>query len=188
MTIDAMPKAGENSLRFQVVTTLEELMHVFAIRAITWMEEKEMPADHAMDENDYQCTHVLAYSGDEPVGCLRIRWFRDFAKIERSTYRKSHRNIRTIIRAAKFVFSHIARKGYSTVVTHAEPEYAELWTKMLGFQRIEKPAAEYFGISFVELSKELPPDPCAITLQDSVEVLYRPEGKWDRPAKYEARQ
>ena len=39
-----------------------------------------MPAQHEFDGNDYQATHIIVYSGDEPIGTLRIRWFKDFAK------------------------------------------------------------------------------------------------------------
>jgi hypothetical protein len=76
------------------------------------MEDNGMPADHSLDGNDIQATHVVAYARDEPVGALRIRWFKDFAKLERSAFRRSHRNPRCLRLAAQFVFGHIARKGY----------------------------------------------------------------------------
>ncbi|MGC9955131.1 MAG: hypothetical protein ABSD21_12755 [Rhizomicrobium sp.] len=178
---------GNNSLRFQVVTKMDQLVHVFAIRAICYMEDAGMPADHSIDGNDLQATHIVAYSADEPVGALRIRWFKDFAKIERSAFRRSHRNPRYLRLAAQFVFNHIARKGYRLVVTHAEPQYAEVWKRILGFEQApDKPAANYFGKPFVELFKELPIPENAITLDSSVAVLYRTEGEWDVPAKYEA--
>ncbi len=31
---------------------------------------------------------MIVYAGDEPVGTLRIRWFKDFAKIERTAFRE----------------------------------------------------------------------------------------------------
>ena len=50
------------------------------------------------DGNDYQATHVIVYSGDEPIGTLRIRWFKDFAKFERTAFRKAYRNIHVLKR------------------------------------------------------------------------------------------
>ena len=72
-----------NQIRCEVVTTYEQMLHAYAIRSICFMEEHGVKARQTFDGNDYQSTHMIAYAGDEPVGTLRIRWFKDFAKIER---------------------------------------------------------------------------------------------------------
>src|SRR3954467_10077268 len=110
-----------NSLRFTIVATPEEWVHTCAVRSICFLDEHGAQAKWLFDGNDYQCTHVLAYDGDEPIGTGRIRWFKDFAKIERTSFRKEHRDIRTLKEFAEFGFEHIRRKGYTRVITHAGP-------------------------------------------------------------------
>ena len=178
---------GHNALRIEIVTKLEQIMHVMAVRAICYMEDTTFPANQAFDGNDFQCTHVVAYLQDEPVGACRIRWFKDFAKIERTAFRKSHRSIPYIKQMATFTFAHIARKGYGVAMTHASPLFARLWRMHFGFRDVPgKPAVEYHGEKYIELVRQLDIPSNVITSDTEVAVLFRTEGEWDTPAKYEA--
>ena len=94
----------------------------------------------------------FGYDGIEPIGTMRVRWFKDFAKIERTAFRKSHRNIPNIKIVANFTFNHIARKGYPLAITHASPIYARLWRMHFGFKDVPgKPPVEYHGEKYLEL-------------------------------------
>lgn len=175
-----------NAIHAELVTTMERLQHVYAIRAICFMEEHGVAAGLAMDGNDLQATHVVIYDGEEPFGAVRIRWFKDFAKLERMAFRKEYRNPRYIKVMAKFVFAHIARKGYAKIVTHAAPAYARLWRILLGFQETGKAPALYTGHEpYVELVKEVEVPENAITMESDAMVLFRTEGAWDTVSKYE---
>lgn len=179
---------SHNQIRTQVVTTQEQLLHAYAIRAICFVEEHGVPAHHEFDGNDYQATHVIVYSGDEPVGTLRIRWFKDFAKLERTSFRKAYRNTHVLKAFAYFVFDHVARKGYDKVITHAQPKYARLWRMILGFRNAEGKKPVYFEgheEPYIELVKELTPPPNAISENTDAIVLFRTEGFWDAPSRYE---
>ena len=113
---------GHNQIRCEIVTTYEQMLHAYAIRAICFMEEHGVKAQQTFDGNDYQATHVIAYSGDDPIGTLRIRWFKDFAKFERTSFRKAYRNTQTLRALSFFVFDHVSRKGYDKAITHAQPK------------------------------------------------------------------
>jgi hypothetical protein len=176
---------GHNSLRAEVVTTMEQLVQVFALRSLGYMEETVMPFDHAYDGNDLQATHLIAYDVSEPVGTMRIRWFKDFAKLERTFFRKTHRGIPNIKVLLDFAFAHIARKGYSMAITHASPLYARLWRMHFGFQSVAKEPARYHNETYYELVKYLDVPSDAIVPETAAKILYRVEGKWDEPAKYE---
>ncbi len=126
----------DNLIRAEIVAPPEQLLHAFAIRAICFMEEHGVAARQTFDGNDYQATHIIVYAGSEPVGTARIRWFKDFAKMERTSFRKEWRNPRIIKRCAEFIFDHISRKGYDKVITHAKPIYARLWRALLGFKQV----------------------------------------------------
>lgn len=178
-----------NQIRPEIVTTYEQLLHAYAIRAICFMEEHSIPAQHEFDGNDYQATHVIAYSDDEPIGTLRIRWFRDFAKFERTAFRPAYRNTRILKIVADFSFDHVARKGYDRVITHAQPKYARLWRMIFGFKNVEGKKPIYFdghADPYIELVKDLTPPANAISVRTDSAVLFRTEGFWDAPSKYEA--
>jgi hypothetical protein len=180
---------NHNQIRCEVVTTQEQLLHAYSIRAICFMEEHGVPAQHEFDGNDYQATHLIAYSGAEPIGTIRIRWFKEFAKFERTSFRKAYRNMHTLKAAADFAFDHVARKGYDKVITHAQSKNARLWRIMLGFRNAEGKKPIYFdghGEPYIELVKELTPPANAISVSTDSVVLFRTEGFWDAPSKYEA--
>ena len=182
----AVADVGHNSFRVEVVKSMDQLIQIFALRAICFMEDTGLPYDHAFDGNDLQATHIVGYDGTEPVGTMRVRWFKDFAKIERTAFRKSHRSIPNIKLVANFTFTHIARKGYPVAMTHASPLFARLWRMHFGFRDAGKPPVEYHGEKYFELIRQLDIPECAITPATDVAVLFRTEGEWDTPAKYEA--
>lgn len=180
---------NHNQIRSQVVTTQEQLLHAYSIRAICFMEEHGVPAHHEFDGNDYQATHVIVYSGAEPIGTLRIRWFKEFAKFERTSFRKAYRNLHTLKAAADFAFDHVARKGYDKVITHAQSKYARLWRMILGFKIAEGKKPIYFdghAEPYIELVKDLTPPANAISANTDSVVMFRTEGFWDAPSEYEA--
>jgi hypothetical protein len=177
-----------NLIRAEIVTTYEQLLHAYAVRSICFMEERGVKAKHEFDGNDYQATHVIVYSGDEPIGTLRIRWFKDFAKFERTSFRKAHRNVPVLKMSAQFAFDHVARKGFDKVITHAQPTYARLWRVLLGFKVAQgKPAVHFAGHGepYIELVKELTVPANAISESTDSLVLFRTEGFWDVPSEYE---
>jgi hypothetical protein len=180
---------SHNQIRTEVVTTYEQLLHAYAIRSICFMEEHGVKAQQTFDGNDYQATHMLVYAGDEPVGAQRIRWFKDFAKIERTAFREAYRNTHVLKASSHFVFDHIARKGYDKVITHAQPKYARLWRIVLGFKNAEGKPPFYFDghpEPYIELVKELSPPENAISLHTDTAVMFRIEGFWDAPSPFEA--
>jgi hypothetical protein len=178
---------SDNDIRILVVTTAEQFVHAMAIRAICFMEDTGLTADQAIDGNDYQATHILAYVGQEPVGATRIRWFRDFAKIERTAFRAAYRSTRILRRCSDFIYSHVSKKGYQVLVTHAQPQYAMIWERVFGFERAEgRPLLVTEGQEpYIELVKRLSPSPDAITLDVHPKVLWRIEGHWETPSAFE---
>lgn len=179
----------DNLIRAEIVTTPEQLLHAYAIRAICFMEEHGVAARQTYDGNDYQATHIIVYAGDEPVGTARIRWFKDFAKMERTSFRKAWRDPRTIKKCAEFIFEHISRKGYDRVITHAKPKYARLWRAMLGFRSAPGKEPLIFDghdEPYLELIKDLTPPDNAISSDTDVATLFRVEGFWDARSEFEA--
>jgi hypothetical protein len=184
---DSIP-AGHNSIRVEVVTTFEQLLHCQAIRAICFMEEHGVKAMQTFDGNDYQATHIIVYADGEPIGTVRVRWFKDFAKFERASFRKTWRHPAIIKRAAFFVFEHCARKGFDRVVTHAKPVYARLWRGLLGFRPVQgKEPLMFAGHDepYLELERRLDIPGNVIDSTAPASVLFRIEGHWDHASEFE---
>lgn len=189
--LEVKRNSGHNSIRFAIVQTQEQMLDALSIRAICFMEDEGVSARQSFDGNDFQATHALVYSGDEPIGAIRIRWFKDFAKLERTAFRKAYRNPRILRDFAEFVFAHVARKGYTKVITHAKPLYARLWRQMLRFETVPgKPPVLFAGHEepYVELVKYLTPPDNAITAETDPTVLFRVEGQWDEASRFESGQ
>jgi hypothetical protein len=182
------PVEGFNHIRVEVVTKYDQLLHALAVRAICFMEEHGVPATQNFDGNDYQATHFVAYANDEPIASARLRWFGDFAKMERSCIRKAYRDPRILKHFAQYIYEHVARKGYSKIITHAKPAYAVMWRRALGFAVVEDKAPMSFDGDrepYLELVKHLEPHPRRISSSEDIAVLFRVEGQWDTPSQFE---
>lgn len=189
MTEISTKQQGHNSVRFEIVQNQEQMLDALSIRAIVYMEDEGMAARLAFDGNDFQATHVIGYSGDEPFAAIRIRWFNGFAKLERMAMRKAYRSPRVLKSFLDYVFEHVARKGYAIALTHAAPVYARLWCKLFRFEQVNHKAPAYFKgheEPFLELVKHLEVPANAITNETDVQVLYRIEGAWDKPLEHES--
>ncbi len=81
----------------------------------------------------------------------------------------------------------MARKGYPRVITLAEPKYAAVWTRMLGFKPLNDrpPTLSGDGEPFIELVKELTVPSDAISIDTDAGMLFRVEGYWQIPSAFE---
>jgi hypothetical protein len=165
---------SDDDIRIQVVTTAEQFMHAMAVRAICFMEDTGLTADQIIDGNDYQATHILAYVKQEPVGVTRLRWLRDFAKIERIAFRPAYRTTRILRHCSDFISDHVSRKGYALLVTHVEPQYARFWQRVFGFERSEgRPLILAPGHEpYIELIKRLSPASHNMTSEARPQMLF----------------
>jgi predicted GNAT family N-acyltransferase len=176
----ALPRAA---VSVTVARTIDDLMQAIAIRSMVYMGEQFCPYDEEFDGNDLAgATHLIARIGREPVGVVRLRWFADFAKLERLTVAPSCRGgavPRALLDAA---FELAAQKGYRQVMGHTQVRLAPVLMR-LGKVKI-RPNRKRFRFSdheYVETVRELTPPKDAITIDCDPLVLLRPEGAWDRP-------
>lgn len=178
-SVQRLPEDGE--LGITVVHRLDDLLKVMSIRAATYIAEHNCPHAEEFDGNDFTATHLLGYVGSEPAGCLRIRYFAEFAKLERLAVVEKFRETRLTFRLIKAGIAFCRTKGYRKLYGHAEPRVAKLWERF-GFRaRTSDPTFGFSDLQFVEGDLELPPSPDALTNFSDPYVLIRPEGQWDRP-------
>ena len=181
--------AGHNQIRAEIVTTYEQLLHAYAVRSICFIEENGMKAQQMFDGNDYQATHVILYSGDEPIGALRIRWFKGFAKFERFALRKAYRDNRDLKSTSQDSRS-ITSPAKDTTRSSLTPcRCMRGCGRYFWVQERRRQEAGLFrraSTSHVkELVKEITPPLNAISEHTDVAVLFRTEGFWDAPSEFE---
>jgi predicted GNAT family N-acyltransferase len=176
----ALPR---EAVSVSVAHTLDEVMQAIAIRSVVYMGEQSCPYEEEVDGNDFAgATHLIARVGREPVGVVRMRWFCDFAKLERFTVAPAYRGgsvPRALLDAA---FDLAARKGYRKVMGHTQARLAPV---LIRYGRVKvrkgRPAFSFSDHEYVETERELQPPDGAITIDTDPLVLLRPEGAWDTP-------
>jgi predicted GNAT family N-acyltransferase len=174
------PTANPADVRVVAVTTSEQLEQVRAIRAIVFMGEQRCPYSEEFDGNDHCATHVLGFVNGEPAGCARIRYFGDFAKIERLSVLAQYRRGDLKYKLVRFVEDLASRKGYRLLYGHPQKRILKFWTK-LGYEEMPRNTEFHFSDhDYTEMRKTLEPHAEAFTLHGDPMVLIRPEGNWDR--------
>ncbi|CAN5318891.1 hypothetical protein BH11PSE4_BH11PSE4_33280 [soil metagenome] len=174
-------RASRNTISVTVVHSIEDLMRVIAIRSAVYIGEQECPYLEEFDGNDFSSTHLLAYVGHEPVGCLRIRYFADFAKIERLAVRKEFRKLRIAPQLVEAAIELCHVKGYQRLYGHAHKRLIRFWSSF-GFSTFEGGQKLVFSdFDYVEMQRITERRPNAITIGVDPYLLIRPEGQWHIP-------
>ncbi|HJT42335.1 MAG TPA: GNAT family N-acetyltransferase [Rhizomicrobium sp.] len=175
-----VPNSGEKNIGITVARTFDDLMRVAAIRNSVYIGEQECPFAEEYDGNDLSATHLLAYIGDEPVGCLRLRFFADFAKFERMAIRKEYRKSRAAIQLARAGFKFCQKKGYRHAYGHIQEKLVPFWSRF-GFRVRENSRRILFSDhEYIEIVADIEPDLHAINIGSDPYVIIRPEGTWHR--------
>jgi predicted GNAT family N-acyltransferase len=166
-----------------VVRSLDELMQVWTVRSLVFIDEQNCPYAEEFDGNDLAgATHLLARIDGEPVGVLRIRWFADFAKIERIAVRSTQRSGDAASALVETALSMAARKGYRKALGHIQARLLKYWQRRAGVsQRPGRPRFSFSDYDYVEVERALTPPANAIGPHSPALVLLRPEGDWDKP-------
>lgn len=177
---DFMP--GAAAVRVRVVHTLEDFQKIVALRALIYMAEQDCPYDEEFDGNDLAgATHLLAEIGSEPVGCMRVRWFCDFAKVERSCVRPDYRSHRIGWKMMDAAIDLIRAKGYRQVLGHAQEHLVGYWERYGLLPRKDRDSFAFSDRAYREVLGVFEPRADALHLDIDPLVLDRPEGAWDRP-------
>jgi len=179
---DPLPRyPQDDEVAITVVHRFDDLFKVLAVRAATYVAEQDCPQAEEFDGNDFTATHLLGLLGSEPAGCLRIRYFADFAKIERLAVIARFRSSPLAFQLIKAAIAFCRAKGYRRLYGHAEPRVVKLWERF-GFRpRTREATFSFSNLDFVEGDLELESDPEALTATSDPYVLIRPEGQWSRP-------
>ncbi len=172
---------GDDEVSITVVRSIEDFMRVVTIRSATFVAEQDCPYAEEFDGNDFSASHLLSYVGNEPAGCLRIRYFADFAKLERLAVRHEFRNRSMGTKLMRAGVELCRMKGYRRIYGRAQKDLLGYYENM-GWRRLEGSAEFFFSdYPYIEIVLDTEPSPDAIKLGVDPYVLMRAEGRWDRP-------
>lgn len=174
-------KNPDRAIAVTVVRSMEDMMRVISIRSAVYIGEQECPYLEEFDGNDFSSTHLLGYIGNEPAGCLRIRYFADFAKIERLAVRKEFRKQRISPQLVEAAIELCHAKGYQRIYGHAQKRLVKFWSQF-GFSTFEGGQELVFSdFDYVEMQMNTERRPNAISIGVDPYLIIRPEGQWHRP-------
>jgi predicted GNAT family N-acyltransferase len=170
----------QDPVTVEVVRSMDEMARVIAIRGAIYMSEQRCPFEEEFDGNDFTATHLICHKDREPVGCIRIRYFADFAKLERLAVRHEGRGSGLAGRILDAAIELCRKKGYSVLYAHSQKRFLKVWEQR-GFKRMGARELVFSDFDYVEVKLETQKHPQSITLSDDPYVIIRPEGRWDTP-------
>jgi len=177
--------SADRTLSVTVSREINDWLRVASIRSAVYIGEQECPYDEEFDGNDFSAVHLLGYVGNEPAGCIRIRHFADFAKIERLAVRKEFRSTRLSFQLVKAAIELCRAKGYRRLYGHAQRRLVNFWSRF-GFRPLPGGKDLVFSdFDYVEMVLETERNPEAITIGTDPYVIIRPEGRWHEPGVLE---
>jgi predicted GNAT family N-acyltransferase len=175
------PKAvPRDPVTVEVVRSMEGMAQVIAVRGAVYMGEQRCPFDEEFDGNDFSATHLVCHKDGDPVGCMRIRYFAGFAKLERLAVRDECRGEGLAGRIVDAAIELCRKKGYGVLYAHAQKRYLRFW-EARGFAPMGNREFVFSDFDYVEVKLEIDRHPQSITLDDDPYVIIRPEGRWDTP-------
>lgn len=175
------PGHPSKTISVSVAREFNDLLRVASIRGAVYIGEQECPFDEEFDGNDLAATHLLGYVGDEPAGCLRVRFFADFAKIERLAVRREFRHSVLSFQLVRAAIELCRTKGYRKIYGHAQKRLLSFWARF-GAKPLEGGKEFVFSdFDYVEILGEFAPIADAVGVGSDPYVLIRPEGRWHEP-------
>ena len=169
----------------RVASSLSDLMQIVAIRSAVYLSEQSCPYDEEFDGNDFCGMHLIGSVGREPAGCLRIRFFADFVKLERLAVRQEFRGTTLAFDICRAAMEISRLKGYTRVYGHVQDRVVPFWKRLGGRALKSMRPLVFSDYSYTEMLLEMEPHPDALSLETDPYVLIRQEGDWDRPGPLE---
>ncbi len=170
-----------------VARTNDDTQKAFAIRAVVFIGEQLCPYTEEYDGNDLCATHFLALVDGEPVGTLRVRFFADFAKLERLAVLPTYRGRGIAAQLVIDALSHIRHKGYSAFLLHAQTRFVSFWERWAKRQ-LQHGLFVFSDHEYTVMHGTLQELDGSLSSTTDPMIVNRPEGAWNTPGVLEASQ
>src|SRR6201991_1053262 len=110
-----LPNSNPRAISVRIARDPNDLMLVTSIRSAVYLAEQDCPFEEEFDGKDLVAAHFLGFVGSEPAGCLRVRFFGEFAKVERLAVRHQFRRSRVSFKLVQAAVEYIKRKGFRRI-------------------------------------------------------------------------
>ncbi|MFN3533040.1 MAG: GNAT family N-acetyltransferase [Candidatus Brocadia sp.] len=114
---------------FKVVKNLDDLIKVFIVRGIVFIEEQGISYKIERDSYDYSVTHILGEENGEPFAAGRIRIHGEYAKLERIAIRKAYRGKELGHKLIEFMILTAKEQGFKKFKVHAQVYLTDFYQK-----------------------------------------------------------
>lgn len=114
---------------FRIVTNLDDLIKVFIVRGIVFIEEQGVAYPIEMDEYEYSAVHILGEVNGEPVAAARVRFLGEWAKLERIAIRKKYRRHGYGHKLVDFMLKYARDIGYKKFKMNAQCQLQDFYAK-----------------------------------------------------------
>ncbi len=104
----------------KIVKDIDDLMKVYTVRGIVFVEEQQVPYTIEVDEFETDAIHVLGEIDNEPVAAGRIRPVGEVAKLERFAIRKAWRGQGYGDQLIEFMMTQASQFGFNKFKLHAQ--------------------------------------------------------------------
>jgi predicted GNAT family N-acyltransferase len=141
------PERPSREISVRIARDPNDLMLVTAIRSAVYLAEQDCPIEEEFDGNDLVAAHFIGSVGKEPAGCLRVRFFGEFAKVERLAVRHQFRRTRVSFKLVQASVDYVRRKGFRKIYGQAQDRLVDFWAHFGA-----KPLAHQRKISFSDFS------------------------------------
>ena len=176
------PGGVPKSISVTVAHSLEDIFRIMSVRSAVYIGGQRCPYEEEFDGNDFAATHLLGYVGSEPAGCLRLRFFASFVKIERLAVRSEFRKTRLAFELVRAGIELGRVKGYRKFYGHAQKRLTNFWGRF-GFRPLENKSAFAFSdFDYIEMVMEAAQHPQAVDVECDPYRIIRPEGRWHAPS------
>lgn len=169
----------------KIARNFEDIAMMVAIRSSAYFSDQEHSYAKHFDGNDFSATHLIGFLHGEPVATIRIRYFADFARLERLAVRPTHRKSRIAFRMVNAAFAFCRDKGYRRLSGVAREEMVPFWSLFGGDVTRAREPVFIYGLPHFEMHVEFPEIAGAITSSADTLVLLRPEGRWHEAGYHE---
>jgi predicted GNAT family N-acyltransferase len=181
VTFPEAPLSKPSPLRTEIAVarTVEDIFKVFSVRSATYLAEQFCLYREEFDGNDFCATHFLGTVNGDAAGCVRLRFFDGFAKLERLAVRTEYRQSRLAYQLVRAALNHCSQKGYTRVIGHSRLDLVRFW-RVFGFKPVaSRPTFSFANVQYVEILREQAPDANSIRFDVDPMIIIRPEGAWN---------
>ncbi|HHJ00911.1 MAG TPA: GNAT family N-acetyltransferase [Candidatus Aerophobetes bacterium] len=144
----------DKNLEIRMIKNRQELNEVLKIREIVFVKGQNCPWECEMDGLDEEAEHIIVKYCGKTIGCARIRFLENRAKLERVALLKEYRGRGFGKEMMKYLIKHCKRRKVEEIFLHSQL-YVKDFYKKFGF----KPRGKTFmeaGIEHIEMYMKCP--------------------------------